>query len=111
MFGYVVSLVLYHFLIEYVHIVIVALIAHFFAITMAFLTYKLFVFRTKGNWWKEYFRSYLVYGNTILVSIGMLWLMVDFLGVPFWIAQGLIILVTVILSYIGHSRFTFSIQQ
>ena len=107
-FGYVVSLLLYYLLNQYMHIIAIGLIAHFFAISMAFLTYKVFVFRTKGNWWKEYRRSYLVYGYSIFVSIGMLWLMVDYMAVPFWFAQGLIILITVILSYIGHSRFTFS---
>ena len=108
LFGYVVSLALYNLLEQYVHIIAIAIIAHVCAISMAYFTYKVFVFRTKGNWWKEYKRSYLVYGNTIVVSIGMLWFMVDILAVPFWIAQGLIILTTVILSYIGHSRYTFS---
>ena len=110
LFGYVVSLLLYYSLIEYVHIVGVALIAHFFAISMAFFTYKLFVFKTRGSWCQEYMRSYLIYGNTILVSVGLLWFMVDYIAVPFWIAQGLIISITVILSYVGHSRYTFSVK-
>ena len=108
LFGYTVSVGLYNLLSEYIHLIAIALIAHFFAISMAFLTYKLFVFQTRGNWWKEYSRSYLVYGNTVVVSIGLLWLMVDYMAVPFWIAQGVIILIVVILSYIGHSCYTFS---
>lgn len=107
-FGYMVSVGLYYLLSEYIHLIAIALMAHFLAISMAFLTYKLFVFQTSGNWWKEYTRSYLVYGNTVVVSIGLLWVMVDYMAVPFWLAQGLIILITVILSYIGHSRYTFS---
>lgn len=108
LFGYTLSIGLYNLLSNRIHIIGIAIIANVFAISMAFLTYKLFVFQTKGNWWKEYLRSYLVYGNTVLVSIVMLWVLVDFMAIPFWIAQGLIIIITVIMSYIGHSRFTFS---
>lgn len=107
LFGYAVSLGLYTLLSSSVHIIGIAIIANFVAISMSFLTYKLFVFQTNGNWIREYLRSYLVYGNTAIVGIIMLWLLVDFLATPFWIAQGLIILITVVVSYFGHARFTF----
>jgi hypothetical protein len=34
--------------------------------------------------------------------------MVDYVGVPFWLAQALIILFVIIGSYLGHKHFTFS---
>ena len=96
---------------DHVHVVVVALIANVLAITMAFLTYKIFVFRTKGNWLVEYFRAYVVYGTTAVFGIGLLWFLVDGVGLQFWLAQGLAILITVVVSYIGHSRFTFRRQE
>jgi putative flippase GtrA len=107
-FGYAVGVGLYDLLSNYTHLLIISTIANIIAISMAFMTYKLFVFQTKGNWRKEYFRSYLIYGNITLISMIMLWLMVDLLKIQFWIAQGFIMLITILLSYIGHARYTFS---
>jgi putative flippase GtrA len=108
LFGYTVGTGFYYLFSKHIHIIIVLILANFFTITMAFLTYKLFVFQTKGNWGMEYARSYLVYGTTALLSIIMLWLMVDFMAISFWIAQALMIVLTVIVSYNGHAHFTFS---
>jgi putative flippase GtrA len=107
LFGYVVGLVLYYGLDGRAHVLAVGIVANILAITMAFLTYKLFVFRTRGNWLTEYFRAYLVYGATSALGIALLWVLVDRLGVAFWIAQGFVILFTVVVSYLSHSRFTF----
>jgi len=107
LFGYVCGLVLYYGLGGRVHVVMVGVLANLLAITMAFMTYKLFVFRTKGNWLAEYFRAYLVYGATAILGIGLLWILVDGAGFPFWLAQGLVIVITVIVSFVSHSRFTF----
>jgi hypothetical protein len=71
---------------------------------------KIFVFQTKGNWIFEYLRAYVVYGGTAILVIGLLWILVDSLTLPFWIAQGLVIALTVIISYLSHSRFTFRQQ-
>jgi len=59
---------------------------------------------------REYIRSYLVY-EPLRRRYCNVWLMVDFAAIPFWIAQGGVIMVTVIFSYIGHSRFTFVKKQ
>lgn len=106
-FGYGIGLLFYYVMGGRDHVVFVGVAANICAITMAFFTYKVFVFRTKGNWLVEYLRCYLVYGGSAAMGIGLLWLAVDGLGLPFWMAQGLVVLVTVVVSYLGHSRFTF----
>lgn len=108
LFGYIVGVGLYNLFSKHVHVLVIIVIANVLAISMAFMTYKLFVFQTKGDWLREYLRSYLVYGNIALISILMLWLMVDLMKIQFWIAQGLISAVTVVLSYLGHARYTFA---
>lgn len=109
-FGYSTGLVLYTALSNRLHVIVIGLLANIAAITMSFLTYKLFVFRTRGNWLQEYLRAYLVYGAMALLGIGLLWIMVDGGNIPFWIAQGLTVVVVVAVSYFSHSRFTFRRQ-
>ena|SRR4030067_2569452 len=111
LFGYSTGIILYYSFSKYLHVIEIGVLANIIAITMAFLTYKLFVFQTKGNWLREYFRSYIVYGGMALLGIGLLWIMVDGLNIPFWLAQGLVVVAVVVISYISHSRFTFRKQD
>ena len=83
------------------------IISNVLSITMAFFSYKVFVFKTQGNWIKEYIRTYLVYGTSSLIGILILYIGVDFLKLPFWLVQGLAIILVAIISYISHSKFTF----
>lgn len=106
-FGYGVGVGLYFLLSDVLHIALIGVITNILAISMSFITYKLFVFRARGNWLTEYLRSYLVYGATAIIGVIMLWLIVDKFGVEIWFAQAIVIFATVIISYVGHSRFTF----
>jgi putative flippase GtrA len=107
-FGYVCSALLYYSLYDVLHIVVIGVVASVISITFSFTTYKLLVFRTKGGWLREYGRCYVVYGLSSALSITAMWILVDLAGVPFWLAQALVTCVVVVISYVGHSRFTFS---
>ncbi len=107
LFGYCVGVLFYYLLHNYLHTLVIIVLANILNISMSFLTYKIFVFKTRGNWLSEYVRCYVVYGNIAIVGMLLIWLMVDFFMVPFWIAQALILLITVIISYVAHARFTF----
>jgi len=107
-FGYCSGIVLYEILSPVIHIIFIATLINIVNISVSFLTYKLFVFRSKGIWWQEYLRSYLVYGTAALISIVLIWFLVDGLKIPFWIAQAVLIIFTVVVSYFGHSKFTFA---
>jgi putative flippase GtrA len=106
-FGYGVSVGLYFFLNHWLHLVVIAVISNVINVSFSFLAYKLFVFRSKGIWWHEYFRSFIVYGGSALIGIMGLWALVDGFGIPFWLAQGLLMVISVLFSYVGHNRFTF----
>ena len=106
-FGYFVGINLYNLIGEEVGVLVVGVVSNVIAITMSFLTYKIFVFRTSGSWISEYFRAYFVYGSSAIIGIGILIVLVNFIGIKFWISQGLVILITVIISYLGHKKFTF----
>ena len=63
--------------------------------------------RFSGKISPEDLRSYAVYGGTGALGIILLWLLVDGWHMPIWLAQGIVILFTVVVSYLGHARFTF----
>ena len=78
------------------------------AITNAFLCYKIFVFRTRGNWWREYWRCYLVYGGSALMGTGLMFVLVSGCGVYPVAAQVITVSISVGVSYIGHRNFSFA---
>ena len=108
LFGYLSSNALYYSLSSHLHILAIGAIASVINITFSFLTYKLYVFRTKGNWLREYLRCYVVYGVGTVIALLAMWLLVDFLSVQFWLAQALVMAVIIVFSYFGHSRFSFA---
>lgn len=106
-FGYLTGVGLFLMLGNYFHIVLIAIISNAIPITMSFFTYKILVFKTRGQWISEYLKCYLVYGVNALLGIFLLWLFVDHLSINIWLAQGAIIIMTAIFSYLLHKRFTF----
>lgn len=107
-FGYVTGVLTYKLINDISNVIIVGIVSNIISISMSFLTYKIFVFRTSGNWLREYLKCYLVYGIMALLSIFMLWLFLDLLQINIWISQGLIILATTVISYTSHKKFTFN---
>ena len=91
-----------------------AVLANFIAITVAFLGYKWFVFRTRGNYLTEYMRCIGVYGSSSLIGLIGLPVMVTLLrqtllrpeSAPY-IAAAIMTLVTVLFSFVGHKNFSF----
>lgn len=106
-FGYAVGVATYQSLSQQLSIWIIGAISNLLSIAFSFATYKVLVFKTKGRWLQEYFRANLVYGVLALIGIMLLWLFVSVMGLSIWIAQGIIIVSTVALSYISHNAFTF----
>jgi putative flippase GtrA len=107
--GYCLGVGLYYLLSPAVHVLAIGAIANVIAISVSFTTYKLFVFRTRERWLEEYLRSYVVYGGMALVSIVALWVLVDAMRLPIWLAQAMSIIITIVISYLGHSRYTFGL--
>lgn len=84
------------------------------AITVAFLGYKWFVFKTRGNYVREYLRAFTVYGFAAILGLALLPMLVVCVGlvvhdrklVPY-IAQALAIPIVVLSSFVGHKRYSF----
>lgn len=108
MFGYFMSVAIYYNLRQYLCLIGISIIANIICISFSFISYKLFVFRTRGNWMREYLRCYIVYGSGAVISIFCIWLMVDVVNIRFWIAQGMVLIIIVVISYFAHCRFSFA---
>jgi len=106
--GYGIGIAAYQLLVGALHILIIGILANIIGITFSFLTYKTLVFRSKGHWLKEYLKANVVYGGVAVFGVFLLWLFVNQIGLSIWIAQGLVTMLTVAVSYIGHKRYTFS---
>ena len=90
-----------------VHYLLLAIPVNIIAITNAFLCYKLLVFKTKGNWLREYLRCYMVYGGGTLISMALLWMLKELLEMNPVVANAIATLIVVICSYFGHKYFSF----
>jgi len=94
--------------------VVASLISNPLAITVSFLGYKWFVFKTRGNYLREWGRCVLVYIGSMLISILMLPLVVHGLrrftpwdkAAPY-IGGALIMGCSVVYSFFGHKHYSF----
>lgn len=105
--GYTIGVSLYKFLSNQVSVIYIGIYTNVICITISFLTYKYFVFKTKGRWLSEYLRAFVVYGVMASIGVFLLWFFIDICLLNIWIAQALIIILTMALSYVGHAKFTF----
>lgn len=91
-----------------------AVLANIIAITVAFLGYKWFVFRTRGNYLVEWLRCLGVYGSSMLIGLAGLPILVPILRghlqsperAPY-IAAAILTVVTVVFSFLGHKNISF----
>ena len=106
-FGYVSGIVLYMLLKERLPLPVILLISNTLSLTIAFLSYKIFVFQTSGNWIREYIKCILVYGFGAMYSIGLIWILMEGIGWSIWFAQACAMGSVVVISYFAHKKFTF----
>jgi len=106
-FGYTITIIIYLVSEEKVNIFVIGMIANIISIFQSYIIYKIFVFKTKGNWAREIYRNYMVYGASGIVSSTLLWVLVDKLSISIYSSQLAVIIIIVLISYTGHKYFTF----
>ena len=91
-----------------------SVISSFINISVSFLGYKWFVFKTKGNYLREWMRCVGVYGGNTLFGLAVLPLLVYGIRHQFhlqrqapYIAGALLTVLTVVVSFFGHKHFSF----
>jgi putative flippase GtrA len=87
-------------------------------ITVAYLGYKFFVFKTEGNYLIEWLRCILVYGSGMLPGLILLPLLVE--GLHYWfhlsrsapyIAGAIVMGFGILYSFFGHKHFSFRVPS
>ncbi|MGA9586539.1 MAG: GtrA family protein [Terracidiphilus sp.] len=91
-----------------------AVLSNLIAITVAFLGYKWFVFRTRGNYLIEWVRCVGVYGSSMAIGLVGLPILVPILRSHLqhserapYIAAAILTVITVIFSFLGHKNISF----
>jgi putative flippase GtrA len=95
--------------------VLASIIANLLNITIAYLGYKFFIFKTHGNYVKEWLRCLLVYSGSIVIYVSLLPVVVAILGYLFllqksapYVAGALLMAANTLISFFGHKRFSFA---
>lgn len=105
-FSYLVFLALYHYFTNTNYIYLLCA-SQVIGITNAYIVYKFIVFKTTGNYLKEYLRFYLVYGFSLLLNFLLIIIFVNFFEMNPLLAQGIIAFIVALIGYFGHSIFSF----
>lgn len=94
-----------------------AVLSSIIGVTQSFLSYKWFVFKTKGNYLSEYVKCWTVYGTATLINTALLPVIVEttryilseeYKAYSPYMGGVILTVVTVVISFIGHTKFTFN---
>ncbi|MDO8916264.1 MAG: GtrA family protein [Coriobacteriia bacterium] len=107
LFSYGMLWVLDAFLHARLHYSLILTVNWIIGVTHNLFTFKLLVFRTRGNWLKEYLRSYVVYAGSFALNLAIVAVIMELWAPRLVIAQLPAIVVVTIISYLGHKHFTY----
>lgn len=107
LFGYGVFVLLYNAFSKFVGYAVVLTVSYVVSITNSYIGYKLFVFKTRGNFLREYLKFYVVYGGGYMLNLLMFPVFTGFIGVNPYYAQILITFIIMVASYMSHKKFSF----
>ncbi len=120
LFGYGVFALLTYLLTDHMPYpyMVASAVSHVINVTVAFLSYKHFVFRAEGSLVRQYLRCHIVYGSTFLVNFALLPILVGGLQlmvgpqryVPY-VVGGVLTLFTAFVSFLAHKHFSFAPQR
>jgi putative flippase GtrA len=107
LFGYLSFYVLYLVAADRLHYLIIAVIAHFVAVTQSYVTQRRLVFRSDAPVPGEFLRFNASLIGTLLFGLLAMYLLVEAATLSPLVAQAIVILTSAVLSYVLHSRVSF----
>ena len=110
-FGYLAFVVAYFLLRQWLHYLVIMLIAHFVSVCNAFVGHKFLVFRRDGHLLADFLRFNMSYVGTLLFGLAALPILVEVFGIHLLISQGLLVVVTTVSSYFLHKKLSFRRRQ
>lgn len=110
-FGYSVFAALWLLWGQTFHYIVVLAISHIIVVTSAFFCYRIWVFRKKGGIGGDFVRFNMVYLGAFIFNILVLPVLVEGMHFHPLVAQALVVVVTVVASYLLHRRFSFRLGK
>lgn len=110
-FGYGVWAVLQATLGNYLHYLVVVLLAWPIAVLNAYLGYRYVVFRSRGPVLKEFGRFSLVYVVTLVVNLMLLPVALTVLPFNIYLVQAILTALVVVSSYLSHRYYSFGARR
>lgn len=77
----------------------------------AFLAYKILVFATAGNHFKEYMKSLLIWTLSYILNSLLLEVLVKTAGVNVYLAQAAVVVLITVINYLLFKHFAFKQQK
>lgn len=105
--GYLIFACLYLLIGTWLHYLLVALVSHFLAVSLAYSLHRTIVFRSTGPIWPEFLRYNLSLLTVLGAGMAGLYLLVSSLGLSPLPAQAIVTILSVIGSYLAHRNYSF----
>ena len=105
--GYAIFYLLWNFLGQSIHYLVICFVTHVVAVTTAFFSYRFFVFNKAPVSFLNFFKFNLVYFCSFIANMIALPILVEFFNIHALVAQAFILSLTVIVTYFAHKRFSF----
>lgn len=76
-------------------------------ITNAYVCHRVLTYRSRGVWWREYLRFYVVYGSQVALQAGCFFVLSTWLMLNGYVVQLSLTLLFTALSYWVHKVYSF----
>lgn len=106
-FGYGVWALMQYLLGDYLHYLVVVVLAWPVAVLNAYLGYRIIVFRSRGSVLREFPRFSLVYLATLVVNLALLPIALAVLPFNIYAIQALFTVVVIVVSFLSHKHYSF----
>ena len=83
------------------------IIQYILTINVSFITMRYYVFQSHGNWHKEWLKAWSVYIFLYLINAPVLTFMMAVLGWSTWLAQGVYLIFSTIVTFLLHKYYSF----
>lgn len=107
-FGYLCFYFLYLLTADYLHYLIIAVIAHIVNVIQAYVMQRRMVFRSEARIAGEFLRFNASLVGTLLFNLLAMYLLVRVTALSPLVAQAIVILASLVLTYVLHSRISFA---
>ncbi len=83
------------------------LLQYVITINISVATMRYYVFRSTGNWKKEFAKAWSVYIFLYLINAPIMTFLMVFFGLKTWAAQGIYLIFSTIVTFVLHKYFSF----